>query len=136
MDALTSVAHAARGAFGAWSVSIAAVDGGELVFAAIAGGDSDALLGARFPIDTGIAGLVVRSAERHHVTDIHASESFAIDIATEAGYVPDEILAVPIVRDGGVAAVLSLLDPDRALALPDPDALLAVLVEQAATALP
>jgi GAF domain-containing protein len=109
---LHAIAEVALGLCGARAASIALVDavGRDVVFAAAAGEGGDDLAGARFPLGEGVAGAVVSSGAPVVVDDLLAEPRFARDVATATGYVPDAIMAVPLVRGGRTIGVVSLLD--------------------------
>ena len=102
----------AREVFLAEATSIALLDAGarELVFAAVAGRGAQELVGARFLSSEGIAGRVAESGQPLVVDDLGRDPGFARDVATETGYMPDAIMAAPLLEDGRVLGVLSVLD--------------------------
>lgn len=113
--ALQPLAATAAALVGARAASIGIVDevGRDVVFAAVAGEGQDELVGARFPVSEGVAGAAIASGTALVVPDLAADTRFARDVATASGYVPDAITALPLVRDGRVVGVLSVLDPAR-----------------------
>lgn len=110
---LQSVVEIARHVFGAAASSVFLVDGasGELVFEAVAGHGADELPGTRFAPGTGIVGWVASSAEPMYVEDLAGSDTFAVNAARSTGYVPDSLMAAPLIRAGDCIGVLEVLDP-------------------------
>ncbi|WP_328907339.1 GAF domain-containing protein [Streptomyces sp. NBC_00234] len=112
-ELLQSVVDTARAIFGAQASSIllleAAAD--ELVFEAVSGQGQDFLVGRRFPAGRGIAGWVAASGEPLVVDDLHDSTSFDRNIAESTGYVPNALMAAPLVHGDQVLGVLEVLDP-------------------------
>jgi len=114
-ELLHSIAEAALAVGDARSASVALVDEvtDDLVFVAAAGEAADDVLGGRFPCDTGIAGLVMRSGEAVQLSDLEHEPRFAREIAAELGSEPDAMAAVPVRHHGRVIGVLEVLDPAR-----------------------
>lgn len=112
-ELLQSVVDTARAIFGAAAGSIllleAAAD--ELVFQAVSGQGQDFLVGRRFPAGRGIAGWVAASGEPMVVDDLHESAPFDRDIAESTGYVPNALMAAPLIHGDRVLGVLEVLDP-------------------------
>jgi transcriptional regulator of acetoin/glycerol metabolism len=66
------------------------------------------------PISRGIAGFVARTGQAMIVEQVGGDPRFARDVAERVGYVPESIVAAPIVDDRGeVSGVLSILDRSR-----------------------
>lgn len=112
-EVLNSVVTVARSIFGAAASSVFLYDreAGELVFEAVSGEGAGFLVGTRFPADRGIAGWVVASGEPVTVADLNDSPLFARELAEKTGYVPESIMAVPILHRGELLGVLQVLDP-------------------------
>lgn len=110
---LQSITDVARNIFGAAASSIFLVDevSGELVFEAVSGKGEEFLVGTVFPAGVGIAGWVLASGEALVVDDAAASPLFARDLAASTRYIPDSIMAAPLVAPQGVLGVLEVLDP-------------------------
>lgn len=70
------------------------------------------------------------------VDDLHDSASFDRDIAESTGYVPNALMAAPLIRGDRVLGVLEVLDPSPQArsGLPELD-LLGLFARQAAVAL-
>ena len=134
---LQSIADVARAIFGARASSIMLFDAAraELVFEAVSGEGAE-LLGRRLPKDTGIAGWVLGAREPIVVEDVAQDPRFAADVARAAGYVPQGIMAAPLLLEERALGVLSILDrPKRAsFSLVELD-LLGLFAHQAAVAL-
>jgi GAF domain-containing protein len=107
---LQGIVQAAARLFDAGAASIALIDhdANELVFEA-ASGDQD-VVGMRFPAHQGIAGWVVMTGEPMAVSDVQRDPRWAQDFAKSTGYVPQSILAVPLIVEDEVEGVLEVLD--------------------------
>lgn len=138
---LQSIVEVARHVYSAAASSVFMVsrDTGELIFTAVSGEGEESLIGTRFPADTGIAGWVAASGEPLILDDLTNDAHFARDAAQSTGYVPNSIMAAPLLADGECLGVLEVLD--RYHSSPDPGrelgdvALLGLLATQAALAL-
>ena len=104
--------RAAAGVFEAASVSVALRDEAttELVYQAAWGTGADGIVGVRLRAGEGIAGAALADAEPVVVADCRSDERFAAQVAAGVGYVPNTLLAVPLLREGDAAGVLSILD--------------------------
>jgi GAF domain len=103
-----------RSLFSAAACSCALVDaGGEgLRFVAADGAGAGEIVGVVLPAGTGIAGWAVMSGQPIVVADVGADSRFARDVAESTRYVPETILAAPLVDESGdVLGVLEVLDP-------------------------
>jgi GAF domain-containing protein len=109
---LQSIVEVARSVFNAAAASVFLLDDetDQLVFEAVAGEGEDNLVGKRFPSDTGLAGWVVMSGQPILVDDVNESPQFAREAAESTGYVPNSIMAAPLIRNGECIGVLSVLD--------------------------
>ena len=113
---LTRAVAAIRSLFSAAACSCALVDadGETLRFVAADGAGADVIVGVTLPVSRGIAGWAVMSGQSLMVADVREDSRFARDVAEATQYVPETILAVPLVGDDGeVAGVLEVLDPHR-----------------------
>ncbi len=110
---LISIVRMTRSIFGAAASSILLLDQptSELVFEAVSGEGEGFLVGTRFPADRGIAGWVLATGEPMAVDDLAGNLLFARDLAESTGYVPNSIMAVPVVSRSDVLGVLQVLDP-------------------------
>ncbi len=135
---LRSIVEVARAIFNAQGSSIFLLDeeADELVFAAVAGDQDQFLVGNRFPSSTGIAGWVASSRTPLVLEDVRADPRFARDIAERSGYVPQGIMAVPLLDEERVLGVLQVLDrpQDTRFSLQEME-LLGLFASQAAIAL-
>ena len=112
-ELLQSIVDTARAIFGAAASSIFLLDeaAGELVFQAVSGQGEDFLVGRRFPAGRGIAGWVAGSGEPMVVDDLNREQGFARDLAESTQYVPNALMAAPLLDASGVLGVLEVLDP-------------------------
>lgn len=137
-ELLQSVVEVARAIFGAQASSVFLLDEetDELVFQAVSGRGEGALVGRRFPASGGIAGWVVASGEAMVVDDLAANPAFDRERAASTEYVPDSLMAAPLVHGERMLGVLEVLDPtvQSRSSLSELD-LLALFAKQAATAL-
>jgi GAF domain-containing protein len=135
---LQSITDVARAIFGAAASSIFILDDvtGELKFEAVSGQGEEFLVGTRFKADTGIAGWVASSGEPLVVDDLATNQMFAHDLAAATRYVPQSLMAAPLIADEEVLGVLEVLDPvpQSRSSLGELD-LLALFARQAAVAL-
>ena len=113
-DLLRALTTTARGLFGAGACSLALLteDEDELVYVAASGDGSEAIVGTRIGAAQGIAGFVLQSGQPVAVSDLRNDARFARSVAESTGYVPQAILAVPVVGSSGPLGVLTLLDRD------------------------
>ncbi|WP_318206305.1 GAF domain-containing protein [Streptomyces sp. SJL17-1] len=137
-ELLQSVVDTARAIFGAEASSILLLEeaADELVFEAVSGQGQEFLVGRRFPAGRGIAGWVAASGEPMVVDDLHDSTSFDRDVAKSTGFVPNALMAAPLVHGDRVLGVLEVLDPSPQArsSLSELD-LLSLFARQAAVAL-
>ena len=135
---LRSIVDVARAIFGAKASSILLYDdtADELVFAAVSGEGEEALVGKRFPSGTGIAGWVLSSRTPLVLEDVQSDPRFARDVAERTGYVPNGLMAVPLLDDELALGVLQVLDrPQRSRFTLQEMELLGLFAGQAAIAL-
>jgi GAF domain-containing protein len=135
---LRSLAETARRLLGARACSLALLseDGTELVYTTAVGDGAEAVAGLRLPVGRGIAGWVVQSGQPVAVSDVGSDPRFAPDVASATGYVPQSLVAAPVVSESEVLGVLSVLDRDATRPGADDDLLLLqVFCQQAAIAL-
>lgn len=109
---LQSVVETARGIFAAQASSIFLLDPQRehLVFEAVSGAGEAHLVGMRVPVDQGLAGWVMASAQPIAVDDVDNDPMFARNVAESTGYVPRSILAAPLLIDGDSIGVIEVLD--------------------------
>jgi len=135
---LRSVVEVARAIFAAKASSIFLFDeeADELVFAAVAGDDEQHLVGRRMSSSSGIAGWVLSSRTPLVLTDVQKDPRFARDVAEGTGYVPQGMMAVPLLDDEEVLGVLQVLDrPENSRFSLQEMELLGLFANQAAIAL-
>jgi GAF domain-containing protein len=109
---LQSIVDVARAIFGAEasSVFLSDEDTDELVFEAVSGQGGDTLVGTRFPSSTGIAGFALVTRQPLVVDDLSNDPRFSRERAASTGYVPNSIVASPLLHDERTLGVLSVLD--------------------------
>jgi GAF domain-containing protein len=76
----------------------------------VSGEGEESLLGRRFPSSTGIAGWVLVTGQSLVLDDVTADPRFASQAAESTGYVPNAIMAVPLVSGERTLGVLEVLD--------------------------
>lgn len=135
---LQAIVEVARAILGARASSIMLLDesAGELVFEAVTGEGEGELVGARLPASTGVAGWVTQSRQPLVIEDVTQDPRFDLEAARRTGYVPQGLMAVPLIYEDTVLGVLNVLDrPQRSrFSLAEMD-LLELFAQQAATAL-
>ena len=111
---LQSIVDVARAIFDAEASSVFLYDedADELVFEAVSGQGGDTLVGTRFPSSTGIAGFALVTRQPLVVDDLSNDPRFSRDRAASTGYVPNSIVASPLLHDERALGVLSVLDRD------------------------
>jgi GAF domain-containing protein len=135
---LEAIAFTAKELFGAAACSIGLLtdDDAEIVFTTAIGAGAEGFVGTRISSGTGVAGFVASSGQPMALSNLREERVFARDVAEDSGYVPDEILAVPIATEDRVLGVLELLDRDVARVDAEHDMrLLTLFANQAALAI-
>jgi GAF domain-containing protein len=135
---LEAIAHTAMELFGAaaCSIGLLTADDREIVFGTAVGAGADDFRGTRMPSGKGIAGWVATSGQPIAVGSLRGDDRFAADVASQSGYVPDAILAVPVATEERVIGVLEVLDRDTTRPDADRDMrLLTSFAHQAALAI-
>jgi GAF domain-containing protein len=139
---LQGIVEVARAIFGSQAASVFLYDdeADELVFEAVSGEGEGDLIGRRFPSSTGIAGWVLVTRQQLVVDDARTDERFGRgggrEVAESTGYVPNKILAVPLLHEEEALGVLEVLDPPAGRRDPLADMeLLSLFAGQAAAAL-
>jgi GAF domain-containing protein len=135
---LQSIVETARAIFASAAASIFVLDerARELVFEAVAGQGSDVLVGRRFPASTGIAGSVLLTRQPIVIDRLSDDPRFAREAAESTGYVPQSLMAVPLLVADRPLGVLEVLDrSDRSRSPLEELALLGLFADQAAVAL-
>ena len=133
---LRSVVETARAIFRARASSVFLLDeeADELVFEAVAGEAEQGLLGSRIPSSTGIAGWTLVTRQPLVIEDVTEDPRFAKDVAEGTGYVPQGLMAVPLLHDERALGVLEVLDRQSHFTLAEME-LLGLFASQAAIAL-
>jgi GAF domain-containing protein len=135
---LQSIVNVARAIFDAKASSIFLLDtdADELVFEAVSGEGEGDLIGMRIPSSKGIAGWVLMTGQPIVIDDLSRDPRFNREAAERTGYVPQSLMAVPLVHGENTLGVLQVLDREtsRALSLSEVD-LLILFAHQAAIAL-
>ncbi len=111
---LNRVIAGVRTLFSAAACSCARVqnDGSSLVFVAADGAGADSIVGVELSIQRGIAGWVAMSGQPIAISAVAQDVRFARDVAESTNYIPDTILAAPLVDENGeVVGVIEVLDP-------------------------
>ncbi|MBA3233565.1 MAG: GAF domain-containing protein [Propionibacteriales bacterium] len=111
---LSKAVAGVRTLFSAAACSCARVqpDGATLKFVAADGAGADSILGVEMALGRGIAGWVAMSGQPMLTSEVAQDSRFARDIAESTNYIPETILAAPLVdEDGEVVGVLEVLDP-------------------------
>jgi signal transduction protein with GAF and PtsI domain len=97
----------------ACSIALVEPDGAKLRFAAADGAGSTLITDVVLSLDRGIAGWVALSGQAIAVSDVQGDSRFAREVAEATDYIPETILAVPLIDDhGATLGVLEVLDPE------------------------
>ena len=108
----------------------------DLVFEVALGEKADEVKKFRVPLGHGVAGLVALTGQPMAVSDTASDDRDAADIAEAVGYVPQNILCVPLFYSDQVIGVLELLDKEGAAHFsPDDMEALGLFANQAAVAI-
>lgn len=135
---LQSIVETANRFFNATATAIALIteDGQELEFIVAFNIINQDIIGMRFPADSGIAGYVTMTGQPLAVSKVEQDPRFNRDVAEQSGYIPDSILAVPLVSGDHVFGVIEVLDKVGGESFNLEDiAILSLLADQAALAL-
>jgi len=136
---LKSIVDAAARIFGAAAASILLVNEEEeaLEFKVAFGPSDQDLVGTKFPYDKGIAGYVFMTGQPIATSNVREDKRFNQDFAKSTGYVPDSILATPLISsDDRVIGVMEVLDKIDATSFDLQDMeLLGMFAQQAAMAI-
>ena len=135
---LQSIVEAAAQIFKAAGSAIALIteDGQELEFMVSYNVIGRSVAGMRFPINRGIAGYVAMTGQALAVSSVEQDARFNRTLAEEIGYIPNSILAVPLLCGENVIGVIEILDKlsGETFNLKDIE-LLAIFARQAASAI-
>ncbi|HEX5809928.1 MAG TPA: GAF domain-containing protein [Anaerolineales bacterium] len=110
---LKSIVEAAARIFGAAAASLLLVNEEEeaLEFKVAFGPSDQDLVGTKFPYDRGIAGYVFMTGMPIATSNVREDKRFNQDFAKSTGYVPNSILASPLISaDDRVIGVMEVLD--------------------------
>lgn len=109
---LQAIVDVARAIFGARAASIFLLDEDtdELVFEAVAGEGAGELVGTRLPSSTGIAGWVLVTRQPLVLDDVKNDPRFSRETAERTGFVPEGLMAVPLLHEERSLGVLQVLD--------------------------
>ena len=110
---LKSIVEAAARIFGAAAASILLVNEEEeaLEFKVAFGPSERDLVGTKFPYEKGIAGYVFMTGMPIATSNVREDKRFNQDFAKSTGYVPNSILASPLISaDDRVIGVMEVLD--------------------------
>ena len=110
---LKSIVDAAARIFGAAAASILLVNEEEeaLEFKVSTGEADHDLVGTKFPYDRGIAGYVFMTGQPIATSNVREDKRFNQDFAKSTGYVPNSILATPLISsDDRIIGVMEVLD--------------------------
>ncbi len=116
-ELLQSIVEVARAIFGARASSVFLFDeeSDELVFEAVAGEGAGELVGKRFPSSTGVAGWVLVTRQPLVIEELEQDPRFAREAAESTGFVPNGLMAVPLLHEDEALGVLEVLDrPQKA----------------------
>lgn len=137
-ELLASIVEAAARIFGAAAASIALVLDEEqaLEFKVAYGSGNEEVVGQRIPLDAGIAGYVAMTGQPIAISDVRRDPRFEQDFAESTGYVPDSILATPLLWEERVIGVMEVLDKVDAPSFGMQDIeLMGIFAQQAAIAI-
>lgn len=118
LELLQSITDTARTIFRAAACSLALLDeeNERLVFHVASGAGADEVVGMTVSVNQGVAGWVVTSGQPIAIGDVTQDPRFASDFASETGYVPRSILAMPLETDREMIGAIEVLDRDRSAA--------------------
>lgn len=111
-DLLQSIVDAAARIFGAAAASISLVDETQraLKFEVAYGAGNEDIVGMSIPLDAGIAGYVAMTGQPIALSDVQQDPRFDEEFAKSTGYVPQSILAMPLLLEDRVIGVMEVLD--------------------------
>ena len=134
---LGSIVDVARAIFAAKASSVFLLDEytDELVFEAVSGEGEEHLIGMRIPSGTGIAGWVVSTRQPLVIDDLQNDPRHARNVAERTGYVPNSLMAVPLLSEERSLGVLQVLDRHKSRFTLQQMDLLGLFANQAAIAL-
>lgn len=136
---LHSIVETAARIFGAAAASILLVNEAEeaLEFKVSFGSSDHDLVGTKFPYDKGIAGYVFMTGQPIATSNVRDDKRFDKEFAKSTGYVPNSILATPLISaDDRIIGVMEVLDKidEASFDMQDME-LMAMFAQQAALAI-
>ncbi len=135
---LNSIVEAAARIFCAGAASILLVNEDEQVleFKVACGPVGQNLIGTKYPLDKGIAGYVVMTGQPIATSHVNQDARFDRGFAESTGYVPESILATPLLSGDRIIGVMEVLDKIDAASFGMQDMeLLGMFARQAALAI-
>ncbi len=135
---LNSIVEAAAKIFGAASASILLINEDEQVleFKVACGRVEQDVIGSKFPLDKGIAGYVAMTGQPIATSHVTQDARFDREFAESTGYVPESILATPLLSGDRIIGVMEVLDKINAPSFGMQDVeLLGMFARQAALAI-
>lgn len=134
---LRSIVDATAALFQSEAASIALHDEqtDQLTFVVAAGGQGQSVVGLSIPSGQGIAGYVFSTGESIALAEPAQDPRFGRGFAEQTGYVPRNILAVPLEDGPRVIGVLEVLDKRAGSFSMEDIAMASVFARQAATAI-
>jgi GAF domain-containing protein len=111
-ELLNSIVEAAARIFGAGAASILLVNEEEQVleFKVAHGPAGKGLVGTKYPLDKGIAGYVVMTGQPIATSNVNQDARWDRKFAESTGYVPESILATPLLSGDRIIGVMEVLD--------------------------
>lgn len=135
---LNSIVLAAARLFGAGAASILLVIEEEQVleFKVAYGPVESKLIGTKFPMDRGIAGYVAMTGQPIATSNVNQDARFDQEFAKSVGYVPESVLATPLLSGDRIIGVMEVFDKIDAASFGMQDMeLLGMFAQQAALAI-
>ena len=111
-ELLNSIVEAAARIFRAAAASILLINEEEQVleFKVAARPADKSLVGLKYPLDKGIAGYVVMTGQPLATSKVQEDARFDRQFAESTGYVPESILATPLLSGDRIIGVMEVLD--------------------------
>jgi GAF domain-containing protein len=111
-ELLNSIVEAAARIFGAKAASILLIDEKEQVleFKVAVGPAKKSLVGVKYPLDRGIAGYVAMTGQPLATSKVQEDARFDKEFAKSTGYMPESILATPLLSGDRIIGVMEVLD--------------------------
>lgn len=112
-ESLRSTVRLARLSFTSAAASVFTYDEARnvLVFEAASGAGEDTIIGVEVPADQGIVGWVASTGEPILLREVASDSRFSMETAAGTGYIPDTIMAMPLIHQGEIIGVMEVLDP-------------------------